>query len=247
LIKIHSNKSIITNFSEYGTNCDFGVGCNRHVISILPTDLAWTADNFTANFSGTIEAATGDSGCTPPGDSTTICPRFTWTYEVFDVATTYAVTSNISTSIPKNSLKSSINIKQWSFAADSTGLRIKISLYGVNQKPSFHLQPSNKVPTGPQTGFDGVSLVTDSVNAEVDFLRYGIIDGSGASTPLNISGPYDHPFDRNARVFYVDIPVFRSSFEWDPTLYFVEGSNNSGRLENFLFLCLMATMILILI
>jgi len=224
---------------EIGSNCTFGVGCNRHQITQLPNDFPTTLNGTTGVSFAKAVYSGPPANCTPPGDPDFICPNFGFNYQIYTDKTTIPIGSNQTYTVQANSLKSTFHVDTWKFASTSIGLRIKITIYAINLNPTYYLQPSNTDPSNPQFGgFNAVTVQSSQASIEVSFSEYGLIDGSSTPIPLNISGPYPQSFDQYARVFYIDAPKFHTSFDWDPNVYLVSQVSSSNLKSNSILLIL---------
>lgn len=63
--------------------------------------------------------------------------------------------------------------------------------------------------------FSQVNILTPDRENEIYFPSYARIDGSSAGARVDLSGPYKHNWDTQARVFVVDVPRFTTSMEYD--------------------------------
>lgn len=173
--------------------------------------------------------------CVVPGDSTQMCINFDQYSLFITQPITDVVCQQQSIQIPTQTIKSTIKISDWTFAIGSTGLRLHYMIAGELQNViDFTLypelvqvgQPISTIGATPpsmesactgvcHTNFSEVNVVTTDRENQVFFPTYARIDGSNVGTPIKISGPYQHPFDLRARVFFLDFPLFNISVEYD--------------------------------
>jgi len=93
-------------------------------------------------------------------------------------------------------------------------LKILIASY-QNRLQDLRIYPANTPITSPQKNtFTAIALENKNRLANITFSTVARINGSTVGAPVNISGPYPHEFDLDARYMYIDIPPF-ASMEYD--------------------------------
>jgi len=195
-----------------GSNCPYNVGCNNHVMPSIANIFAVNSTSSIVNYDGFVRAGGAQTtACTPPGTSLICVPfEFDNVLNNQDSQITYQ-----GLTIYGQSLRTTIKISSWPFAAGSTGLLMRVlvmaRLTGVQK---FYKEPGHVVSDEVSTNnFDGVAMVDDlSRQAAVYFSKTALVDG--VTTNVNVTGLVATAYDSNGK--YVDIvfPIFNSSIEY---------------------------------
>jgi hypothetical protein len=241
-------------------NCPYSTSnTNSHAILYGDPPETRVMNNVSANWANvTVVAANNDwyipsptPNCVPPGDSTRMCINLVFTNEYVSVDRTDVICENESIPVPADTIKSTFYITNWKFAPLSTGIRL-VFMCGVmvDQLVQFIMYPNIReegTPTmetaltyGPaytspctppcMTGFSQVNIQSEKRENEVYFPFYAILDNSPVL--VNLTGPYQHPWDTQARVFLVDIPRFNTSMQYSVYARVKSTSEYSGTPSN---------------
>jgi len=199
------------------TGCDAGI-CNLHAIDQFPPemDIKNNVSVYSSDFSGVYDSSVNPnvpSSCNPPGDGSTIfCGNFKFSSVILTEEANVLVANNVTVNVSSHTIQNSFHMDTWDFAKGSSGMRV-VLMFSVNGAESmdWRLYPENSPATSPQVGgFNALGIETRTRIATVLFPAVGRINGTTVGVPLNISGPYPHEFDLDARYFYIESPPFHS-------------------------------------
>jgi len=206
--------SDINCFPEAGT-------CNSHNVFTLPPVLSIaqsTVNQYGADFTGVYdsEGIADPPTCVPPGSSSLFCGNFKFTNYIITQDTNVSVSNTTNVFVPQASIRNTVRMDTWPFFPGSWGMRLKILIASYNNRlQDIRIYPSNAAVTNPQTNtFTSIALENKNRLANITFSTVARINGSTVGAPVNLSGPYPHEFDLDARYMYVDIPPF-ASMEYD--------------------------------
>jgi len=213
-------------------SCPANVGCNNHVISDFASVFAVTQSPDAISFTAALSAnrQSSNPNCVPPGSGGIICSNFVFSYAKQESEQNVTVALNQNMTLAKSSFRGKVKISNWPFYSTSKGLRIRVQVSCQNTRiDDFILQPGDIATSYPPvatSGFDSVYMIDrNGHTGAVTFSHYAIVDNNQNGVKINVTGPYQHPYDTSARFFYVDVPKFSSSVEWNSDIFVPSVSN----------------------
>jgi len=196
------------------TNCPTNLNtCNRRAIYSLQNFFNTTVimPSKQVKYSGYIGSNPIDTQqCTAITDP--ICPLLEVNYQVYDVAATVKILEQ-SFQVRKDSTFGKFKVTNWSYFANSKGLRVVLLLtVGSTNVNKIVINPGELANPAPTTGFQTATLVDSSGRqGAIAFVNYAVYDGFSQTQNVTISGPYSNPDDSASSLFYVDLPKTTSN------------------------------------
>jgi len=196
------------------TNCPTTLNtCNRRAIYSLQNFFNTTiiTPSKQVVYSGNIGSIpTATQQCTAVSDP--ICPLLQVNYQVFDTAGTVNILDQ-SFQVRKDSVFGKFKVTNWSYFANSKGLRVALLLtVGDTNTNKLVINPGELSNPGPTTGFQTATIVdSQGRQAAIAFVNYASYDGLSLAQNVTVSGPYSDPNDSGGSLFYVDLPKTASN------------------------------------
>jgi len=202
--------------ADLSNSCNTGTGCNFHLLPSIPTVFSVNQSANTVLF----EQASFDRLLSPcvPGSDPDFCATLAARNDISSIFDLEFIAENGILVRPAQSLKATLTISDWTFDSHSTGLRVALYTIPSQEDVTYTLNPGSISTSSPPKEvtqpFNSITIKAGKRVSVINFSNVAIVDGNSFGQNVTIRGPFAHPSNRYARLWYIDLPKFSKSLEY---------------------------------